>query len=227
MTTASATRASPMTPCSSSATGAPARRSSTISWRWTGKSFAYPTNFQCLFPTVCLALSDRGAFARSFGWRLPPTRPLDNMRWDIGTPQEDELVYLPEGGFNYFHESMIFPRTTPFDPARVLVDSNDGPTRPLEGVQPLVSALRAPLRLASRTRTVWQYRPVPTLSGCSTSTRVPGPRLPPASRGCCDSPTVESFHLHTVKQRLVAHLRRRPHHPRSSRPHPASVRTTR
>ena len=93
------------------------------------ESFAYPTNFQCLFPTVCLALSDRGAFARSFGWRLPPTRPLDNMRWDIGTPQEDELVYLPEGGFNYFHESMIFPRTTPFDPARVLVDSNDGPTR--------------------------------------------------------------------------------------------------
>ena len=93
------------------------------------ESFAYPTNFQCLFPTVCLALSDQGAFARSFGWRLPPTRPQDNVPWNLRTPQEDELVYLPEGGFNYFHESMIFPRTTPFARERLLLDSNDGSTR--------------------------------------------------------------------------------------------------
>jgi hypothetical protein len=64
---------------------------------------------------------------------------------------------------------------------------------------------RTPSHLASRTRTVWQCRPVPALSGLlPTLTRVPGIRLPPASAACCDRPPVESFHLHSIRQRLVA-----------------------
>jgi hypothetical protein len=65
---------------------------------------------------------------------------------------------------------------------------------------------RTPSRLASRARTVWQYRHVPSLTGLlPTLPGVPRIRLPPASPGCCDSPAVESSHLHSVTRRLVAH----------------------
>jgi hypothetical protein len=63
----------------------------------------------------------------------------------------------------------------------------------------------APSRLACRTLAVWQYRPVPALSGLlSTLTRIPGIRLPSASPACCDTPAMGSFHLHSVTRRLVA-----------------------
>jgi hypothetical protein len=49
----------------------------------------------------------------------------------------------------------------------------------------------APVRLACRTRTVWQYRPVPALSGpLPTLPRTPGVRLPSASPIRCDGPAV-------------------------------------
>ncbi len=38
--------------------------------------------------------------------------------------------------------------------------------------------------------------------------RVPAFRLPSASPASCDWPAVESFHLHSVMQRLVAHCRK-------------------
>jgi len=63
-----------------------------------------------------------------------------------------------------------------------------------------------PFRLACRTRVVWRCRPVPSLSGLlptlTCSSRV---RLPSASLACCDRLVVESFHLHPVIWRLVAH----------------------
>jgi hypothetical protein len=68
------------------------------------------------------------------------------------------------------------------------------------------SCTRTPLRLACRARAVWRYRPVPSLSGLLPA--LPGVsqvRLPPASPGCCDSPTAEPFHLRPVSWRLVAH----------------------
>ena len=58
---------------------------------------------------------------------------------------------------------------------------------------------RTPSRLARRARTVWQYRPVPSLSGLLPA--LPGVsriRLPPASPGRCDRPAVESSHLHSI-----------------------------
>ena len=66
--------------------------------------------------------------------------------------------------------------------------------------------LVTPLCLASRARTVWQYRPVPSLSGLLAAlpcaSRV---RLPSASPDCCDSPKGRVSHPHPDTWRLVAH----------------------
>jgi hypothetical protein len=65
---------------------------------------------------------------------------------------------------------------------------------------------RTPFRLACRTQTVLQYRPVPSLSGLfPPSPATPGSGCPQLQSGCCDIPTAVSFHHRTVKQRLVAH----------------------
>jgi hypothetical protein len=41
-----------------------------------------------------------------------------------------------------------------------------------------------------------------------TAPRVPASRLPSASPASCDWPAVESFHLHSVMQPLVAHVKK-------------------
>src|SRR4051794_41955542 len=64
-----------------------------------------------------------------------------------------------------------------------------------------------PSDLARRTRIVWSCRHVPPLSGLlPTLPGVPRIGLPPASPGRCDGLPAESFHLHMVKWRLVAHV---------------------
>ncbi len=80
------------------------------------------------------------------------------------------------------------------------------PVESLEGVLPLVQLPYAfPSRRRNPNRPVVPAR-LRFCQGCSH----PHPRLgnqaaPSFTRGCCDSPVVESFHLHPVKQRLVAH----------------------
>ena len=73
------------------------------------------------------------------------------------------------------------PRSTRLEPARRLRDVHAGSSR-------------TPSRLASRTRAVWQCRPVPSLSGllppCLAPPRPGCPQLQP---GCCDSPAVGPF----------------------------------
>ena len=93
------------------------------------ESFAYPTNYQCLFPTVFLTLGEGSWLYRTFAASLPPTRPMDSIPWSLTTPQEDELVYLPEGGSSPFHESMVFPRTAPLDHAAFARQASDVPSR--------------------------------------------------------------------------------------------------
>ena len=93
------------------------------------EAFAYPTNYQCLFPTVFLTLGKGSWLYRSFAARLGPTRPMDNVAWGVATPQEDELIYLAEGGSEPFQESMLFPRTARVDPGTVLGQSTDALTR--------------------------------------------------------------------------------------------------
>ena len=63
-----------------------------------------------------------------------------------------------------------------------------------------------PSRLASRTRAIWQYWHVPSLSGLLPA--LPGVsriRLPSASPSRCDGQAVQVSHLHSDTQRLVAH----------------------
>ena len=66
---------------------------------------------------------------------------------------------------------------------------------------------RMPLRLVSRAHTIWQSWCASSLSGLlSTFLLVPGFRLPSTSLRCCDSTMVQVSHLHSIKQRLVAHV---------------------
>src|ERR1035441_7135717 len=65
---------------------------------------------------------------------------------------------------------------------------------------------RTPFRLACRTRTVWQCRSVPSLSGLlPPSPATPGSGCPQLLPECCDIPAAVPFHHRTVEQRLVAH----------------------
>jgi hypothetical protein len=81
---------------------------------------------------------------------------------------------------------------------------------------------RTPSDLACQAPAVRQCRRALSLSGLlSAFPGVSRVRLPPASPACCDRPAVESFHLHSVLRRLVAHgavAPRSPHpsHDRSS-----------
>ena len=69
----------------------------------------------------------------------------------------------------------------------------------IKELYPLVQTAFTPSRHAGRTRTVWRCRPVPALSELLPPFAcVPRLGLPPASKTCCDKPTVESFHLHPV-----------------------------
>ena len=65
---------------------------------------------------------------------------------------------------------------------------------------------RTPSRLACRTRTVWQYRHVPSLSGLlPPSPAPPGSDCPQLQPSCCDSQAAESSHPRSVTSRLAAH----------------------
>jgi hypothetical protein len=56
-----------------------------------------------------------------------------------------------------------------------------------------------PSGLACRTRLVWQYRAVPTLSGLlAASPAFPGPGCPHLHPDRCDGPTTKDSHIHTV-----------------------------
>jgi hypothetical protein len=92
--------------------------------------FAYPTNYQCFFPTVFLTLDEM-----SWTYRLikklmgKRTRLIDNMEFALTSPQEEEWMYLPEGGYSYLFETLVFPWTAVSDPQAILQLSNDQQTR--------------------------------------------------------------------------------------------------
>jgi hypothetical protein len=66
---------------------------------------------------------------------------------------------------------------------------------------------RTPFRLASQAQAVWQYRPVPSLSGLlPPSPASPGSGCPQLQPARCDSPAVKVSHPHSNPRRLVAHL---------------------
>jgi omega-hydroxy-beta-dihydromenaquinone-9 sulfotransferase len=94
------------------------------------ENFAYPTNHQCFLPTVFLTFNERSRLykllARMMGTR---TRAIDNMEFAITSPQEDEWMYLPLGGFSYALEKLIFPVTGVSDCNEIIRLSRDEKTQ--------------------------------------------------------------------------------------------------
>jgi hypothetical protein len=52
-------------------------------------------------------------------------RRNDNMKFALALPQEEEWMYLPEGGFSYIFENMIFPGTCISDYGEIINSPND------------------------------------------------------------------------------------------------------
>ncbi|HXH09421.1 MAG TPA: sulfotransferase [Alphaproteobacteria bacterium] len=93
-------------------------------------NFAYPTNYQCFFPTLYLTFNEQSwlykLLNRLMGIR---TRVIDNMELRLDLPQEEEWMYPPEGGFSYILEKLIFPRTAITDYNKIIELSNDKRTK--------------------------------------------------------------------------------------------------
>jgi hypothetical protein len=93
-------------------------------------NFAYPTSYQCLFPTIFLTVDEHSwrykLLNRVMGTR---TRHIDNMEFTLTSPQEEEWMYLPEGGFSYIFESLRFPQTSVSNPDEIIRLSNDELTK--------------------------------------------------------------------------------------------------
>jgi omega-hydroxy-beta-dihydromenaquinone-9 sulfotransferase len=54
--------------------------------------FAYPTTFQCCFPHTFL--TSEVTASRLIAPLFPPRRPMDNVEWNLQSPQEDEFALL-------------------------------------------------------------------------------------------------------------------------------------
>lgn len=69
--------------------------------------FAFPNNYQVSFPRTFLSTEAQDAckLARF----LPRHRPMDNMEWDLSSPQEDEIA-LCSSTFKSTYMGTIFPR---------------------------------------------------------------------------------------------------------------------
>ena len=52
--------------------------------------FAFPNNYQALFPHTFLTME--GVHSSFIEWFLPKQRPMDNIRWTMQSPQEDEFA---------------------------------------------------------------------------------------------------------------------------------------
>src|SRR5258706_14146467 len=93
------------------------------------ENFAFPNSYQAFLPTAFLTLNESSWFyriARRIDDARPSrARPLDNTEFGLTLPQEDEFIYVPEGGYSYIVESLFFPRTAVTDPDEIVRLSND------------------------------------------------------------------------------------------------------
>jgi hypothetical protein len=69
--------------------------------------FAFPNNYQSLFPRTFL--STEAVHARMISWFFPKQRPMDNMEWNLQSPQEDEFA-LCVSSFKSPYLGWVFPR---------------------------------------------------------------------------------------------------------------------
>jgi omega-hydroxy-beta-dihydromenaquinone-9 sulfotransferase len=69
--------------------------------------FAFPNNYQALYPHTFLSTEAFGS--RLIGFFLPRRRPMDNVEWDMRSPQEDEFAHCVSG-FKTPYVGWVFPR---------------------------------------------------------------------------------------------------------------------
>lgn len=69
--------------------------------------FGFTSNVQCLFPNSFMTNPLVKVFLKVF---MPKTRPMDNMKLELGTPQEDELAVANVSPFS-FYNTWMHPRT--------------------------------------------------------------------------------------------------------------------
>lgn len=70
--------------------------------------FAFPTTYEVYYPHSFLSTESWNS--RNVAACLPATRPMDNVRFGVGEPQEDEFA-LAACGLSFQIDSMAFPRT--------------------------------------------------------------------------------------------------------------------
>ena len=69
--------------------------------------YAFPNTFQVFFPHIFLSTEHINArFMHSF---MPATRPMDNVKYGVEEPQEDEFA-LAASGLSFMLELLAFPR---------------------------------------------------------------------------------------------------------------------
>jgi hypothetical protein len=92
--------------------------------------FAYPTNYQCFFPTIYLSFNEKSWLYNVLD-KLMGVRPrvIDNMEFGLHLPQEEEWMYLPEGGRSYILEKLIFPKTAMTEYDKIIASSTDEKTK--------------------------------------------------------------------------------------------------
>jgi omega-hydroxy-beta-dihydromenaquinone-9 sulfotransferase len=89
-------------------------------------NFAYPTSYQCLFPTIFLTVNEKSWWYKLVNKIIGTgIRRIDNMKFALALLQEEEWMYLPEGGFSYMFENMIFPETCVSNYGEIIKSSND------------------------------------------------------------------------------------------------------
>ena len=69
--------------------------------------FAFPNNYQCLYPFTFLT-AER-LHSRVVDFFMPKRRPMDNVEWNMSSPQEDEFA-ICISNFNSPYMSWVFPQ---------------------------------------------------------------------------------------------------------------------
>ena len=96
------------------------------------ENFAYPTTYQCFCPTVFLTFNEEARLYKLLNKIMGTrTRAIDNMEFALTSPQEEEWMYLPLGGFSYALERLIFPKTGVSDFNEIIRSSSDEKTKEL------------------------------------------------------------------------------------------------
>jgi hypothetical protein len=124
------------------------------------------------------------------------------LRLATSTPQTFPVATRP----GYYHQARAFSRRLP-NRRLAAIPAHIHQVRAGSTLRGFAAgSSRTPLHLACRTRAVWQYRPVPSLSGLlPPSPAPPGSGCPQLHRPAATGSAVESSHLHSVNQRHVAH----------------------